>query len=184
MSDLRPWTVLSSETVLDYRPWLRVIRQSVLLPNGVHIPDYLLTPARDYAMVVAVTDTSEVVLVRQYKHGLGRAVLDFPAGYLDSPAEDPLACAQRELREETGYESMDWLALGKWCLDSNRSDTSAHFFLARHIQAVARPKLDDTEALEHFRLPLHDLPALFRSGDLPTMAGPAIWGLAAPHLVG
>ena len=182
MSDLRPWTVLSSETILDYSPWLRVIRQSVLLPNGVRIPDYLLAPARDYAMVVAVTDTREVVLVKQYKHGLGRAVLDFPAGYLDTPDEDPLACAQRELREETGYESVDWLALGKWCLDSNRSETSVHFFLARHIQLAARPKLDETEALVHLTVPVHDLPALFHSGDLPTVSGPAIWGLAEPYL--
>jgi ADP-ribose pyrophosphatase len=133
-------------------------------------------------MVVAVTDTREVVLVKQYKHGLGRAVLDFPAGYLDTPDEDPLACAQRELREETGYESADWVALGHWCLDSNRSDTSVHFFLARHIQAVARPKLDETEALVHLTVPAHDLSGLFRSGDLPTVSGPAIWGLAQPYL--
>ena len=99
----RPWQVLHSETLFDFSPWLRLVRQSVQLANGSRLDDYFLTPMRDYSMTLALTDAQEVLLVQQYKHGLGQVVFDFPAGYLDSPTEDPLACAQRELREETGY---------------------------------------------------------------------------------
>ncbi len=181
MTDPQPWRVLSSETLLDFSPWLRVIRQAVALPNGAHIPDYVLTPGRDYSMVLALTDDEQVLLVKQYKHGLGRVVLDFPAGYLDTPAEDPLACAQRELREETGYAARTWIPLGKWALDSNRATTGAHLFFARGLTRVAEPRLDDTEALVHFTVPLRDIPALLQT-EMPTLVCAAIWGLAAPHI--
>jgi ADP-ribose pyrophosphatase YjhB (NUDIX family) len=115
------WQVLAAQTLLDRSPWLRVIAQSVRLPSGLVIPDYLLAPSRDFSLVVAVTADSQVLLVRQYKHGLGRVVLDFPAGYQDTPDEEPLACAQRELREETGYSAGRWTPLGALALDMNRS---------------------------------------------------------------
>jgi ADP-ribose pyrophosphatase len=181
MTEPQPWRVLASEVALDHSPWLRVIRQDVLLPNGARIPDYLLTPGRDFAMTVALTDDEQILLVKQYKHGLGRVVLDFPAGYLDTPAEDPLACAQRELREETGYAAHTWIPLSKWALDSNRSTTGAHLFFARGLTQVAEPRLDDTEALVHFAVPLRDIPALLQT-EMPTLVCAAIWGLAAPYI--
>ena len=82
MSDPHAWQVLSSTTVFNQAPWLRVVRQSIQLPNGVHIPDYVLAHGRDYGMVVAVTDADEVLVVQHYKHGLERVILDFPAGYV------------------------------------------------------------------------------------------------------
>lgn len=181
MIEPQPWRVLASEIALDHSPWLRVIRQEVLLPNGVRIPDYLLTPGRDYSMVLALTDDKQALVVKQYKHGLGRVVLDFPAGYLDTPAEDPLACAQRELREETGYAARTWIPLGKWALDSNRATTGAHLFFARGLTQVAAPRLDDTETLVHFTVPLQQIPLLLQT-EMPTLVCAALWGLAAPHV--
>lgn len=181
MLEPQPWRVLASDVILDYAPWLRVVQQDVLLPNGARIPDYLLTPGRDFAMVVALTDDAQIVLVKQYKHGLGRVVWDFPAGYLDTPDEDPLACAQRELREETGYAAREWIPLGKWAMDSNRSSTAAHLFFARGLTRVAEPHLDDTEAIVAFTIPAPQIPQLLQS-ELPTLACAAAWGLAAPHI--
>lgn len=179
MPDLQPWQVLQTETVLDQTPWLRVLRQAVRLANGQVIPDYLLTPSRDFSMIVARTDADEILLVRQYKHGLGRVVLDFPAGYLNTPAEDPLACAQRELREETGYAAQHWTSLGHYAMDSNRATSGAHLFAAHGLTRVAEPQLDETEALHTVLYPARDLPALLATGAMPTLACAAAWGLAA-----
>ncbi len=179
MPELHPWQVLQSETVLDQPPWLRVVRQSVRLANGQVIEDYLLTPGRDYSMCVAMTDAGDIVLVRQYKHGLGRVVLDFPAGYLDDPDEDPLACAQRELREETGYTARHWTALGCYAMDSNRSANGGHLFVAQGLTRVAEPKLDPTENLQVLTRPASEIPALLAAGEMPTLACAAAWGLAA-----
>ena len=178
----RPWQVLQSETLLDLAPWFRVIRQSVQLPNGARMDDYFLTPARDYSMVAALTDAGEILLVRQYKHGLGRVILDFPAGYLDSSAEDPLACARRELREETGCVAQTWIPLGAWGIDSNRMPNVAHLFFARGLTRVADLSLDHTEDLTVVAVPASQIPDLFRAGEMPTLACAALWGLAAPYI--
>lgn len=178
MPDLHPWRVLRSETLIDHAPWLKVIRQTVQLPNGAIMDDYFLAPGRDYGLVVAVTDDERVLLVRQYKHGLGRVVYDFPAGYLDSPDEDPLACAQRELREETGYTAREWRPLGVWGIDSNRSPNVAHLFLARGLTRVSDPVLDHSEDLQHVAVPITEVNQWLRAGELPTLACAAAWGLA------
>ena len=181
MNEPRPWEVLKSALVLDHTPWLKVIRQSVQLPNGAVIDDYYLTPGRDFSMAVAVTDADEVLVVRQYKHGLGKVVVEFPAGYLDSTSEDPLTCAQRELREETGYAAQTWTALGRFCLDPNRGDTMANYFLARGLARVTEPHLDPTEALHTGLVPAPHIAGLLRTGEMQSMACAAAWGVAAPH---
>jgi ADP-ribose pyrophosphatase len=180
---LQPWQVLASETVLDYTPWLKVIRQDVQLPTGAIIKDYLLTPGRDFSMTVAVLEPPlapqpELVLVRQYKHGLGRPLVEFPAGYLDTPDEAPLACAQRELREETGYLAKTWVPLGAFCIDPNRARTTAYFFYARDLTQLGDLHLDDTENLRPLTLPVRQFPELLRSGQVATQSTAAAWGLA------
>jgi 8-oxo-dGTP pyrophosphatase MutT (NUDIX family) len=184
MPEEASWRVIASRVLLDRPPWLRVIEQQVVLPNGIVIDDYLLAPGRDYAMVIAVTPARDVLLVRQYKHGIGRELLEFPAGYLDASDADALACAKRELLEETGFTSQYWTPLGAFCIDSNRAPTSAHLFLAQDAVPGGAPHLDDTEALTMTTLPLRDVPALLASGGAPSIACAAAWALAMPHLGG
>lgn len=179
MPELQPWQVLQSETLLNHAPWLRVERQTVRLPGGFVIEDYRLTPSRDFSMVVALNGAGEVVLVQQYKHGLGRVVLDFPAGYLDSPGEDPLTCAQRELREETGYAARHWIYLGYFAIDSNRAANGGHLFAARGLTREAAPTLDPTENRHCLTRPAREISDLLAAGEMPTLACAAAWGLAA-----
>lgn len=182
-TNLPSWQVLASEQLLDCSPWLSVIRQAVQLPTGAIIKDYLLTPGRDFSMIVALLEPPlapqpELLLVRQYKHGFGQTLVEFPAGYLDTPGEDPLACAQRELLEETGYHARVWEPLGVFCIDPNRARTSAHFFFARDMDCAGSPHPDATEALHHFTLPVSQFPGLLRSGQIVTQSTAAAWGLA------
>ncbi len=182
-ADFKPWKVLAAEKLLDCSPWLSVIRQKVQLPNGATIEDYLLTPGRDFSMIVALLEPPlalqpELVLVRQYKHGLGRTIVEFPAGYLDTPGEDPLACAQRELREEMGYSAKIWEPLGAVCIDPNRGRTAAHIFFARGLTSTGQLHLDATEDLHHLTLPLGQFVELLRSGEVATQSTAAAWGLA------
>ena len=166
---MKPWQVIRSKVLLDRQPWLRLIEQDVRLSNSHVIEGYLLAQSRDYAMTFALTDQGRVPLVQQYKHGLGKLSYDLPAGYLDA-GEEPLACAQRELREETGYVADDWQHLSSVVLDSNRGNTRAHLFLARGARQVAVPHLDDTEDLATRFLAPDEILAMIRSGELDSIA--------------
>ena len=118
---MQSWQVLTSRVALDHPPWLSVWEQDVKLPNGHVIHDYLVTVARDYAMVFALCEDGKVPLVHQYKHGVGKVLHDLPAGYLDSE-EPPLDAARRELREETGLTAPEWQALGSPVQSSDGCD--------------------------------------------------------------
>lgn len=164
------WEILSYHQLLDLSPWLTVTTQEVRLPNGTIIPDYVLAPTREFSMVVALTPDERILLVRQYKHGLGREAIELPAGYLDSPDEAPLDCAQRELREETGYAAAQWTPLGTFALDANRGPTRCHLFLARGLQHVGELKLDPGEALTPLSATPAEALAMTQSGQIECIA--------------
>ena len=180
---MTPWQILSSKVLVDRRPWLRLIEQDVRLANGHVIEGYLLAETREYAEAFALTDDGRVPLVRQYKHGVGKLSYDVPAGYLDA-GEEPLACAKRELLEETGYAAGEWQHLSSVVLDTNRGRARAHLFLARGAHRVAAPHLDDTEDLA---MQLHtpaELLAMVRSGEIDAVASVACIMLAMDALNG
>lgn len=147
------WERVKRECVYCKKPWLVVYEEEVRLPNGVVIPDYITTEVPDVAMVFAVTKERELLLVEQYKHGLGISIWDLPAGYMDQ-GEDPLSAARRELEEETGYIGGDWRRLCTVYFDENRHDARFYYFLARNVAAEGTRQLDDTEDILVHHVPV------------------------------
>jgi len=107
--------------------------------------------------VFALTGNEEVVLVRQYKHGVKELVLELPAGVISAEDASPQAAARRELLEETGFEASDWEALGTLNVSSAKATTRAYPFLATGAQKVAEPRPDENEQIE---LVLSTIPGL------------------------
>jgi len=177
---IRKWHVENSRLVYDRPPWLKVWEQDVTLPNGATIESYILTEALDVGLTFAVTEDEQVIVVEQYKHGIGENEADLPAGYLDEDDPSPLAGTQRELLEETGYASDDWQPLGDFVVDPNRSRNRYYYFLARNVRRVAEPCPDPTEELVLHFVPLADLRDWLaqRNPSLATMTG-ALLGLSA-----
>ncbi len=176
----RPWQILAGRPLIDRRPWLTVWEEDVQLPNGHRIEGYLRARSREYAEIFALLEDGTVPVVRQYKHGLGRESCSLPAGYLD-PDETPMDAARRELREETGLSAEHWQSLGSYVLDTNRSDASAHFFLATGARPDGPQQLDATEDIEVTYHTLAGLRAMLAEGafdSLPTVAV-VMLGLAA-----
>ena len=106
----RSWKVLTSE-YLARKPWFTVRHESLELPDGRRIPDYYVFEYPDWINVTAVTRDGRFVLIDQYRHGLGETSYEIPAGVTEPSDASPLAAAQRELMEETGYGGGQWRLL-------------------------------------------------------------------------
>nr|MDA8217414.1 NUDIX hydrolase [Dehalococcoidales bacterium] len=142
----KKWDVLSSRYVLDNR-WLRVREDRCRTGRGTLVDGYYVTERNDFAMVVALTEAQDVLLVRQYKHGCGQIVCECPAGYIH-PGEEPRAAAERELREETGYVAGSVEPLAALFASPAASNHRMHLFLGRGIRKVGEQKLDPAEDIE------------------------------------
>jgi 8-oxo-dGTP pyrophosphatase MutT (NUDIX family) len=149
---MRSWVVLSSRLLVDRR-WLRLHEQRVALPNGVVIDPFHLFETPDWVAVLAVTPKDELVLVQQYRHGLGQMSLELPAGVIDE-GETPAVAAHRELLEETGYVADELVPMIVLSPEPHRSTHRAHFFLARGARFSGKSSPEPTEVLEVVTRPI------------------------------
>lgn len=148
----RKWKLLHSEFVLNEK-WYRVRRDTVEIKPGRIVDDYYLGVFNDIVMVVALTADRRVPLVRQYKHGAGEIILELPAGYVDN-GEDPLAAAQRELSEETGFTAPTWHQLGTFLKHPSKTvGDNVHMFLALDARQTAVQRPDEHEDIEVVMMP-------------------------------
>jgi 8-oxo-dGTP pyrophosphatase MutT (NUDIX family) len=161
------WQVTASSYVLD-SPYLRVRSDRVRLPNGTIIEDYFVRESRGYVIVFALTRERNVVLVRQYKHGARKVLLELVAGAIDE-GEEPLETAIRELAEETGYGSGSMEYVRSFVTDPTSADTVGHLFFARDAIESGDQQLDDTEDITVELAPLAQLRAMIRSGEIESM---------------
>jgi len=167
MRDFAPlpvWQVLSDTSLISQR-WLEVREQRVRLANGHEIERFHLIRGPNWASVLCLTPEREVVLVRQYRHGLGGTSLELPAGVLEA-GEVPLEGARRELREESGFEAESIEPLLSIAPEPARNSTRAHFFFARGAVRVSELALDTSEDLEVLLVPVEELLDLIDRGHI------------------
>ncbi len=125
--------------------FLHVVRDHVRLPDGAPATrEYVLHPGA--VAIVALHDDGRLVLERQWRHPLRRVFLEIPAGKLDA-GEGSLACARRELLEETGYTAREWAFAGTLHPVIAYADEHIDLWFARGLTRGAQ-RLDAGEFLE------------------------------------
>jgi ADP-ribose pyrophosphatase len=153
---------LSGSLVFDGK-LLKVRSDTVKLPDGGTAErEWIDHPGA--VAVIALTDSGELVMERQYRYALGRDMIEIPAGKID-PGEDPLATARRELKEETGYTASEWRHLGTVHIAIGYSNEHIEIFLARGLKQELAD-LDDEEFVEVFALPLATALVWVREGRI------------------
>ncbi len=175
------WKILTSDVVFERLPWLRVLSEDVELPDGQEVEGYLKIEAPDFVMTVPVNHKREIGLIRSYKHGLKDIDLQPPAGFIDVH-EAPLDAAKRELLEEMGCTSQDWLSLGTYSISGNQGIGRASFFLAQQCDLIADPDPGDLEFQETLWMSIPEVKLMWRSGQFLQLSTIAILGLAFNHL--
>ena len=165
--------LLGQERIFDGH-FLHAVRDTVRLPDGsVATREYVLHPGA--VVVIPLLDDGRLVLERQYRHPLGRVMIEFPAGKID-PGEDHLACARRELLEETGHTAREWAHAGKLHNAIAYSNEFIDIWFARGL-TLTRQQLDHGEFLDVITATPAELLAWCRDGtvtDAKTLIG-ALW---------
>ena len=105
------WKVVKSEKLFS-APWLNPRKDVCELPDGRKHSDYYILEYPDWATAFALTEDNKVLMVRQYRHGLGVISTELPGGVIDNN-EQPADAVARELMEETGYEFETIEEMGK-----------------------------------------------------------------------
>jgi ADP-ribose pyrophosphatase len=168
---------LSSEEIL-HGHFLHAFRDTVSLPaGGTAIREYVVHPGA--VMIVPLLEDEQgglrVVMERQFRYPMKRVMIEFPAGKID-PGEDVLACAQRELREETGYSARQWARAGVLHPVISYSTEFIDIWFARGLSAGVR-QLDEGEALDVFSVSPQELLQWCQQGqvtDAKTLTA-ALW---------
>jgi 8-oxo-dGDP phosphatase len=160
--DPGPWKVLSRE-YLAKKLWYTVRVDRVQLPNGTVIPEYWINEYPPWVNVVALTEKDEVVLIRQYRHGIEQVHYELPAGTTDPEDTSLEEAARRELREETGYVGGRWSLLATLSANPALQNNLTYTYLAEGVTAGdAAP--DASEEIVVHLTPLDEIQGLIEGG--------------------
>ena len=161
---IKAWKTKDSRYLVSDQ-WLRLRADRCELSDGREIEPFYVFELPDWAVVLPVTENGELVMVRQYRHGIGQVLLELPGGII-SANEEALPAARRELREETGYGGGEWSVLGSVSANPDSHTNLGRLFLARSVRLQGAQELDLTENMEVVLMPAAEALARAETGQL------------------
>ena len=141
-----------------------VWEENIVLPTGKTIKQSWIDHKPTVA-IVAVNDKNELLLIKQYRLAVKKHLLEIPAGSLDNDHESPLACAQRELAEETGFKAATLVKLYEGYLLPGYCNEYMYFFLAQGLTFDPLTP-DEDEFIEVVPVKIREAEALLKKGDI------------------
>jgi ADP-ribose pyrophosphatase len=174
------WPVEATTT--QFKSWLLSVRtDQVRFPDN-HSAERIVASHPGAVAVVALDDEDRVLMIRQYRHPVGRLLWEIPAGLRDKEGEPLVQTAKRELTEETGYTAREWHVLTDYFTSPGFTTERLRVFLARGLQAAGDTgyvREHEEKFLEFDWVPLADAVRLVLAGKLHNSA--AVTGILAAH---
>ena len=158
--------MLQSKNILNLGPWLSVRQEEVELPNGHRIPTWFILEYPHWINVIAETTDGKLVMIDQYRHGLGVTKYEIVAGVIDK-GETPLQAAQRELSEETGFGGGTWEEFMVLCPNTSCQNNLSYTFLARGVEPITRQHEEVSEDIRVHVMNKEDVRELLQQGEIP-----------------
>jgi ADP-ribose pyrophosphatase len=161
---IKKWNLVKSEELNSYKVF-STRKDISLSPVTGKDHDFYVIEAPDWVNVVAVTPDGQIILIKQYRHGVQSVTLEIPGGMVD-PGESPLQAAKRELLEETGYFSDEWTCIGKVHPNPAIQDNTCYTFLAKNAKKIQKPNFEGTEDIISLLVPASSIPNLVAEGKI------------------
>ena len=179
---MKKWKKISSKYALN-NPWMMVRQDTVELPNGKIVEDFLVYEQGDVVMIIPVTENGEFVFVKQYKHAADEIVIEFPAGYINKD-ETEIEAAKRELKEETGYSNDDVSLFTTLIKSPSKVVSTDYIFLALNSKQIFDQKenQDENENIEILILSFEKAHEMIKNGEIKISSTVAAFYLASEKL--
>jgi 8-oxo-dGDP phosphatase len=176
------WPVDSSREL--YRDRLIAVRSDKVRMPGNNWAERTVVEHPGAVGVLALDDANRILMIRQYRHPVGRMLWEIPAGLRDVAGEATLITARRELLEETGYRAGEWSVLTDYFSSPGFSTERLRIFLARGVEEVPEEertfvRKDEEAGLTRAWVPLQEAVAAVLAGDLHN--GVAVVGILAVY---
>jgi len=164
--NIQKWTVLKEEDISP-SPWFPLTKQTVKLPAGLVMDDYYFAPLGDVVQVLALTPQHEVVLIRQYKHGIGDILIELPGG-MRQPVKSLIDSAIAEMEEETGIKTTaeQLISLGKIAINPTKLKQVTYGYLLFDAKFNSVQKPDPAEVIEVITLPAAKVLQMVKDGEI------------------
>lgn len=159
------WKKIKSENILNSK-WLKVRKDTVKINDELVIDDYYIMENKDVAIIFPVIDEKYVMLKKEYRYPIDKITLELPGGTYESDCEEPLAAAKRELLEETGLSSNNWINFGEFYDYPTKDTHKMHLFLAKNCIKTAEPIIDPQEEIELVKIPIDELEELVKNNTI------------------
>ena len=161
---IRPWKLISSKKDSSFRIFeMRTDR--VISPRTNKEHDFYVLESCEWVNVIPLTREEEVVLIRQYRHGIRQVTLEIPGGLVEQ-GDSPEETAKRELREETGYMASEMILLGSVHANPAFLNNLCYSYLARDVTLSGAQEQDEKEDIEIVVKPLKEIPRLIKDGEI------------------
>jgi 8-oxo-dGDP phosphatase len=159
------WTVERSAYVFRDK-WISLRADSCRTQEGILIAPFYVLEYPDWVQIVALDEADNLVLIEQYRHGIGTVCLELPGGAVELHDTDPISAAQRELVEETGFEASNWELIATLAHSPVNQNNRCHIVLARNARPSGRSSDDPTERVRVLRVPVEQAVKLTREGSI------------------